>query len=213
MTQNKIFYRRNLPHWQPRNRPIFSTFRLAGSLPAEAISLLKARANLDQLQSNAQNATSTLNQPDSMKQTWFRITETWLDDPKTGPTWLKNPQVAKLVGEVLHHLDARDYHLDCFTIMPNHVHMVFTLLPGGPDMAAIMHRIKGFTASKANSLLGRKGPFWQGESFDHVVRSQSALLKTVRYILENPVKAGLVTRWQDWPFSYVNDALKAAIKL
>jgi hypothetical protein len=36
------FYQRNLPHWQPTNAEFFITFRLAGSLPKQAISMLRA---------------------------------------------------------------------------------------------------------------------------------------------------------------------------
>jgi hypothetical protein len=44
-------------------------------------------------------------------------------------------------------------------------------------------------------------PFWQDESYDHWVRGPEELAKIVRYIEENPVVAGLVSRGEDWRWS------------
>jgi hypothetical protein len=69
------------------------------------------------------------------------------------------------------------------------------------EMAHIMHHLKLRTAQKSNRILGRAGQsFWQSESFDHWCRSVSEMAKIRRYIILNPVKAGLVQRPQDWPW-------------
>jgi len=65
-----------------------------------------------------------------------------------------------------------------------------------------MHSLKGFTATQANRVLRRKGEFWGHESYDHFVRNENELGRIIRYVLNNPVKAGLAARWQDWPWSY-----------
>ncbi len=64
-----------------------------------------------------------------------------------------------------------------------------------------MHSIKSFTAHRCNELLGRIGPFWQQESFDHCVRDEEELERVFDYIEHNPVKAGLCQRREEWPFS------------
>lgn len=69
-------------------------------------------------------------------------------------------------------------------------------------LAVIMQSLKGFTARKCNLALGRSGQFWQHESYDHVVRNQAEWERTIKYVLNNPVKAGLVEKWQDWKWSY-----------
>ena len=69
-------------------------------------------------------------------------------------------------------------------------------------LAVIMQSLKGYTARKCNVALGRSGQFWQHESFDHVVRDQGEWERTTHYVLNNPVKAGLVKKWQDWKWSY-----------
>ena len=89
--------------------------------------------------------------------------------------------------------------------MPDHVHMIFTPLVDHENMevyslAEVMDGIKGASAHKINHALGRKGRLWQPESFDHVLRSSESLDRKVRYLLENPVRAGLVCHWKDYPW-------------
>lgn len=52
----------------------------------------------------------------------------------------------------------------------------------------------------ANQILERKGTFWQSESYDYVVRNAQEFSAIERYILENPVRAGLVDRLDDYPW-------------
>jgi REP element-mobilizing transposase RayT len=79
--------------------------------------------------------------------------------------------------------------------VPNHVHVLFSLLQEN-TLKEILHGWKSYSAHQANKLLGRTGPFWQREYFDHLVRSESSLLKITEYIRHNPPKAGL----QNWPW-------------
>ena len=65
-----------------------------------------------------------------------------------------------------------------------------------------MHSLKGHTAREGNRLLGRAGAFWEHESYDHYVRNEDELERIILYVLENPLKAGLVADWQRWPWSY-----------
>jgi hypothetical protein len=65
-----------------------------------------------------------------------------------------------------------------------------------------LQTLKGFTAREANKLLGRTGqPFWQAESYDHWVRDPAEAERIRAYIESNPVKAGLVARAEDYPWS------------
>lgn len=70
----------------------------------------------------------------------------------------------------------------------------------------IMHRLKGRSARECNLALSRTGQFWEHESFDHVIR-QGKLIATVKYVLNNPVKAGLVKDWREWRWSYCRKEL------
>jgi len=65
-----------------------------------------------------------------------------------------------------------------------------------------MKWLKGSSARGANQVLGRRGnPFWQDESYDHYLRDSRQLNRTVAYIEENPVSAGLVSDGACWPWS------------
>ena len=84
--------------------------------------------------------------------------------------------------------------------MPNHVHLLLAPLAGWA-LARIFQGIKGYTAREINRILGRQGAFWQGENFDHLIRNEEDWQDKFDYIHQNPVKAGLVKRPQDYYFS------------
>ncbi len=83
--------------------------------------------------------------------------------------------------------------------MANHIHV---LLVPGIAAARITRGIKGVTSRNANRILARTGqPFWQDESFDHWARDSAEQERIRKYIESNPVKAGLVAKPEDWPWS------------
>jgi hypothetical protein len=74
--------------------------------------------------------------------------------------------------------------------------------------------LKGFTAYRANELLGNHGQaFWQDESYDHLVRSRAEFDRIRAYIEENPVTAGLVVDAQEYPWSSAAGRLKGQCHL
>ena len=203
----RAHYHRHLPHYQPPEVTLFVTFRLHGSLPAEQLERLKAEAlererQIDHLPDES-NRKATLY---TERKHQFGRFDDALDTSSYGPAWLKEPDVARIIVEAFHYRDNKAFELDCFTIMSNHVHAVFAPLKdksGTPySLSGVMQSLKRRTASLANGVLRREGTFWQAESYDHVVRDESEWQRIVWYVLNNPVKAGLVTNWQDWPWTY-----------
>jgi REP element-mobilizing transposase RayT len=91
--------------------------------------------------------------------------------------------------------------------MPNHLHMVLKLNKnqdnGKMPLTNILRQFKSYTALQANRLLNREGSFWQAESYDHVIRNDEALLRIIKCVIYNPVKAQLVDNWRDWPHTYL----------
>ena len=85
--------------------------------------------------------------------------------------------------------------------MPDHVHMVFTPYDDF-GLAAIMNRVKGCSAHEINVRLVRRGPVWQREYFDRILRSTEDLRKKCEYICENPLRAGLVDFVEDYPWTW-----------
>ena len=201
-------YRRNLPHIQPPGATFFITFRLAGSLPQNVV-----RQWNRERQWLAHLAETNVNHYDLVKKdfdrVWFRKFESLLDGATVGPVWLNDDRVASVVSESLNYRHGKVYRLDAFTIMANHVHVVFNPLPltqgNEPNyhsLASIMQSLKGYTSFQANQLLGREGEFWAHESYDHWIREHDEWQRTVAYGLNNPVKAGYVERWPDWKWNY-----------
>jgi putative DNA methylase len=88
--------------------------------------------------------------------------------------------------------------LHAFVIMPNHVHLLAT-----PHVTARhwLGPLKGFTAHEANRILCRTGPFWQAESYDHLVRDGREFERIHGYIEQNPVKAGLAASADQYRWS------------
>ncbi len=69
-------------------------------------------------------------------------------------------------------------------------------------LETIMKRIKGPTAIYSNRKLGRSGQFWARESYDIYIRNEKMMDNVIGYILDNPVKAGLVDDWRLYPGNY-----------
>ncbi|HVI07682.1 MAG TPA: transposase [Candidatus Binatia bacterium] len=113
--------------------------------------------------------------------------------------------VRKAVLDCCLHDNGIKYDLKVAVIMPDHAHLIFTPLVDREAMeivslAEIMNGIKGASAHELNKLLNRRGRLWQIESFDHVLRSSENLDAKIAYVLDNPVRAGLVARWSDYPW-------------
>jgi len=80
-----------------------------------------------------------------------------------------------------------------------------------PALSKIMFSLKGRSARECNLLLDRRGAFWEHENFDHVIR-KGYFDKTIKYVLNNPVKVGLVEDWQDWRWNYCREELVERFK-
>jgi len=223
------FYEKHLPHFQPPEATLFVTFRLAGSIPQPVLRQWEVEKRW--LAEEAQRI-SKLKQVDASCETsaheqrllqfrrrWFRKFEDLLHQQNHGPLWLGEERVAEIVAEALHYRDGKVYRLDAYCIMSNHVHTVFAPLLTEAEARAlaaakigseedrdsvlpvILHSLKGYTARQANLALGRSGQFWEHESYDHVIRV-GEFDRVVNYVLNNPVKAGLVQHSQEWRWSW-----------
>lgn len=225
MKNFKTYYKRNLPHYQPPGYTYFVTYRLSGSLPVETIKQLKYERE-KQIKEIAGISNKSLQQEKykKMQSIYFGKFDKLLDASDYGPTWIKQKEIAQIVKDAIHFYDKKKYNLICYTIMSNHVHQVFTPIVGrisdstiqnnegsnprnrvsGYIVTKILQDLKRFTARECNKILNRSGAFWQHESYDHVVRDYDELQRIIKYVLYNPVKAGLCEKWEDWRWSYCN---------
>ena len=174
-----------LPHFDGAIIPQFVTSHLADSLPQKVID--RWQEDLRCLEDKAR------------KVLLGKRIEKYLDQGY-GSCNLRNPDIAKLVQDSLLKFDRDRYQLFSWVVMPNHSHSLLTRFHDW-ELEDILQAHKSYTAHEANKLLGRKGRFWMKEYFDRYIRSDKHFRNVVRYIENNPVKAGLCANPSDWPFS------------
>jgi len=226
----KEFTERHRPHVQPPDAILFVTYRLAGSIPRATVREYKARkqwlagqlmlVNNEAQKNDAPELKRWLEQVENFNRDWFVKFEDVMHKANNGPMWMKDERVADAVALSLQKLDGDAYRLDAFSVMSNHVHAVFKpflserelierldeeghpfFTSDCPSLSRIMHSVKGSSARDCNLILSRTGQFWEHESFDHVVR-EGKFYATIKYVLNNPVKAGLVEDWREWRWTY-----------
>ena len=84
-----------------------------------------------------------------------------------------------------------------WVVMPDHFHWLVALRAG--SLPAAVQRVKSKTAIAVNRRAGRYGPLWQTGYHDTAVRYEEDMLRFARYIVANPLRAGLVKRVGDYP--------------
>jgi putative transposase len=117
--------------------------------------------------------------------------EMWLDQGM-GSCCLKSPGARQVIIEAIQATNDLRCELDCFVVMPNHVHAVARpLMPAEDPLEKIVRSWKGVSSRGINESLGRIGALWQRESFDRIIRDEEHLWRVIQYIGSNPRKAGL----------------------
>jgi len=214
----KVEYHRNLPHFQRLGLCFFITCNLKGALPAEVIYQLKRERDSAVKKLEDDPLEVALDAIQQARKKYLARIDSILDACQYGPTWLKEQLIGEMTSSELRRLDGTHCTVLAACVMANHVHLIVDLAtqldrlePGDEpndtnyvQLYRILQQFKGRTAFQANRLLKRQGTFWQSESFDHYVRNEASLQRFIWYVLNNPVKAGLVEHWRNWPFQYVH---------
>lgn len=178
-----------LPHYESTLLHQSITFRLADSLP---------QSKLKELEQELTAYPEDLQDIERRK----RI-ETWLD-AGMGCCALRHPRVAELMMETLLKFDGVRYWLCAWCVMPNHVHVL--MRPEKP-LSHTIQSWKSYTGRWAlahNAELGLGVPgkaFWMREYWDRYIRDERHFRNVLDYIHENPVKAGLCGRPEEWKWS------------
>jgi REP element-mobilizing transposase RayT len=176
---HKLWHRRGyLPHFDQGAVVQAITFRLADSLPREFYESLASRTP-------------------TVRSQGF---ETHMDQGR-GACILADPDYAKIVQGVLNHFDGERYRLLAWVIMPNHVHSVVEQIPGH-RLGDVVRSWKNYSARRINALSNKSGAVWAPDYFDRFIRNEDHLANAIRYVEDNPVKAGLVSNPAEWIFSF-----------
>jgi REP element-mobilizing transposase RayT len=111
------------------------------------------------------------------------------------------PGAAEIVLDSLHWLATNNVIvLEAAVVMPDHLHFVAGLLSG--TLSDVMRRLKTFTSKEIKLLLGHGEPVWGAQYHDHAIRKDEVLREVILYCLNNPVRAGLVKDFQEYPYWY-----------
>ncbi|MFT6336921.1 MAG: REP element-mobilizing transposase RayT [Halioglobus sp.] len=146
----------------------------------------------------------------------FSAYDSLMEDIDNGPYYLREAKIMNIVKDQLHRFDGELYDLVAYCIMSNHVHLLVdtsqnlvgelletNIYDNHSELSYILKRIKGPSAKYANQELGLSGRFWNKENYDIYNRNEKMLNKVIGYILDNPVKAGLVSTWENYAGNYL----------
>ena len=172
--------RNRLPHWDQPGATCFLTFRLADSLPQDLIR---------QFKEERQTWLTRNPEPwdEKTEAEYHRLFSTKIDkwlDAAHGECLLRQPALAKIVSSSFHHFDSDRYLLHSFVVMPNHVHLMFTLSEKH-TLSGLVHSWKLHSSREINKARGTSGVIWQRDYFDRIVRDLKHFLRIVRYIRKN----------------------------
>jgi putative transposase len=127
-----------------------------------------------------------------------------------GKRLLQSERNAGLLIDVLRALVAeRQFELHDFVVMPDHVHLLMTV-GEGMTIEKAMQLVKGRFSYRLKKEFGFSGEIWQRGFSEVQVVDDASFTAHRRYIAENPVKVGLVSRAEDYPFCYEYLARKKA---
>ena len=85
----------------------------------------------------------------------------------------------------------------CFVVMPDHVHWLLQLRDG-QLLSSVVQSVKSISAHQINRTLRRSGRVWQAGFHDHALRREEDVKAVARYVIANPLRAGLVERIGDY---------------
>jgi REP element-mobilizing transposase RayT len=180
------FSANRLPHWQQVGGVYFVSFRLGDAVPRELLDQwLGERTVWLQLHPAPWS--------DEVERDYHSRFSAEIErrlDAGHGACVLRDGTCAAVVAEVLRHFEGTRCQMFSWVIMPNHVHVLFTLMAGN-ELGDMLHAWRLFSARKINEQKRTTGPLWQRDYFDRLVRDAGHFARCVRYIRGNPAKARL----------------------
>jgi putative transposase len=199
-SQRGWYSRGYLPHFNAPQAIQHITYRLADSLPLSVLKKLRSEVE------------TTIQSENQRKSEIRQRIEDYLDSGH-GACLLKEPRIANCIVENWQHFDGKRYRLLAWVVMPNHCHVLIELHNGVP-ISKIVLSWKNYTARAINRLTeapgftGRTGvrrsqgkPIWQRDYWDRYIRDRRHFERAREYIINNPVKAGLVSKPDEWRWS------------
>ena len=121
-------------------------------------------------------------------------------DQGRGNCLLSDPVNAEIMRRTLDYFDGEQYLLLAWVVMPNHVHAMIEQAPGH-SLTRVVQSWKSVSAHAINKARDRNGRIWSPDYFDRFVRDETHYNNAMYYIENNPVKARLAEKPEDWLYS------------
>ena len=200
-----------LPHLEFPETIQHVTYHLADSLPKEALARIK-----EEERCQAGDGRTRENCQAGAWRAWDEYLAMGY-----GSCVLREPVIAEMVQKSFLHFDGERYRLFAWVVMPNHVHVLFQPLAEW-SVSKIVASWKSFTGRRIAEFVRARGEgsregrsheglyqagvwqadrIWHREYWDRFIRNQRHFEIVVHYIHENPVRAGLVAKAEDWLWS------------
>lgn len=200
--QTISFRRRNLPHWRVMGRPYFVTIRLKNSIPPAILEEMSLQYEKLAIKQQGDEDVFQVFEKQFMKM------EMILDSAEDN-LFLNNKDVSKMVIESIEFMEEKSgWRIPASVVMPNHVHLFMVEKMEKKSLDKCLAGFKAHTAREANKILGREGAFWCPEYFDHWCRTPQKEESVKDYIKNNPIKAGFVKKYEDWPWLRIQDIVE-----
>jgi len=212
----KESYRHYLPHFQQPGQAYIVTWCLKDAVPKKAfltytqkMEMVKSQIELQKSEKAGKSIIEKLEQEyDNIRKKYIKAYDDLLDAERIPIINLSKPENTEIIIESLKYWNGNKLNNWAFTIMSNHVHWVFEVLEkdkeGNPVyLQDLLQSVKRFSANRINKLERRQGSLWQKESFDTTIRDEQHLYNAIKYTINNPVAAGLVSEWKLWPGTFV----------
>lgn len=216
MKPKKEHYRGNLPHYQQPGQWYSVTCSLFGAMPKGAMDKYASRLEIAKV--NLKIAKTNQDKDDEitlLKKQYFIALNNYrlaydkaLHNTKSPKVSLMAENNRPVMEEALGFWEGKRLTSHAWCIMSNHFHWVLSVFKqdenGKPvHLEDILHSVKLFSARHINENEATEGQFWMHESFDTTIRNNIHFNNVVNYVINNPVSAGLVMDWQDWPGTFL----------
>jgi putative transposase len=209
--EKKESYTHILPHFQMPGQAYFVTWNLHNAIPPK--SFIRYTRELESLKSQIkffEQRKSENSEIEKLKHEYYLVRKKYikayddlLDLERNPLIDLSKSENREIIMQAIRFWEGQKLKNVAFTIMPNHVHWVLKLLEKDDKenpvyLQDILHSVKRFSSYEINKAENRSGTLWQKESFETTIRNETHLYYAIKYTLDNPVKAGLVSNWRDW---------------
>ncbi len=125
-----------------------------------------------------------------------------IDTARGKPFFSSQPQLAALAVRTLEACASeRKLYLHCYCLMPDHLHFVAHVRDGGMDLITFVQYFKSQLRRQSRGSF--VGDLWQRSFHDRFLWTQQQLVDACGYVIHNPVEAGLVSLWREYPFTYL----------